>query len=100
MLQLPLAVSNCEVRSWRTDDAPSLAHHANNRKIWLNLRDIFPHPYTLDDARQFVSFATAQSPGLVYCIAHDGQAIGSIGLKPSTDVERFSAEIGYWLSEE
>jgi RimJ/RimL family protein N-acetyltransferase len=39
------------VRPWRFDDAESLAKHANNRRIWLGLRDLFPHPYTLDDAK-------------------------------------------------
>jgi [ribosomal protein S5]-alanine N-acetyltransferase len=100
MIRLPLTVAGCEVRSWRNDDAPSLARHANNRKIWLNLRDVFPHPYLLDDAHKFIAIMSAQSPELAYCIAHQEQAIGGIGLKPSTDVERFSAEIGYWLGEE
>lgn len=100
MIRLPLIFDGCEVRSWRTDDAKSLARHANNRQIWLNLRDIFPHPYSLDDARQFLSVMTAQSPELAYCIAAGGQAIGGIGLKPACDVERYSAEIGYWLGEE
>ena len=100
MIRLPLTVDGCEVRSWRTDDAESLARHANNRKIWLNLRDIFPHPYTLADARRFLAMMTAQSPELAYCISFEGQAVGGIGLKPCYDVERFSAEIGYWLGED
>ena len=29
----------------------------------------------------------------------DGEAIGAIGYVPGVDVERFSAEIGYWLGE-
>ncbi|MEX2315947.1 MAG: GNAT family N-acetyltransferase [Pirellulales bacterium] len=100
MVRLPLTVDGCEVRSWRTEDAGELARHANNRKIWLNLRDSFPHPYTLDDAQQFLSGAVGKSPELDYCIAADDRAIGGIGLRPNCDVERFSAEIGYWLGEE
>ena len=30
-------------------------------------------------------------------IVVDGQAVGSIGLKLGTDVERVSSELGYWL---
>jgi RimJ/RimL family protein N-acetyltransferase len=29
----------------------------------------------------------------------DGEAVGGIGFFPGADVERFSAEIGYWLGE-
>jgi hypothetical protein len=31
------------------DDAESLVKHANNRKVWLGLRDLFPHPYTMNN---------------------------------------------------
>ena len=41
-----LTLKTCAVRSWRTSDAESLLRYANNHKIWLNLRDAFPHPYT------------------------------------------------------
>jgi RimJ/RimL family protein N-acetyltransferase len=32
-------------------------------------------------------------------IEADGEAAGGIGFEPGTDVERYSAEIGYWLGE-
>ena len=28
-----------------------------------------------------------------------GEAVGSVSLKPGSDIERYSAEIGYWLGE-
>jgi RimJ/RimL family protein N-acetyltransferase len=99
MLNLPLSVADCDVRSWRNDDAASLALHANNRLVWLNLRDSFPFPYTIVDARSFLAATLAETPELRFCIACRGAAIGGIGLRPWTDVERFSAEIGYWLGE-
>jgi RimJ/RimL family protein N-acetyltransferase len=100
MLSLPLGVSDCEVRSWRLDDAESVARNANNRKIWLNLRDSFPHPYTREDAGRFLEGVVGKSPEMSFCIACREKAIGGIGLRPWSDVERFSAEIGYWLGEE
>ena len=39
------------MRSFRETDVADLARHANNRKVWLQLRDRFPHPYSVDDAR-------------------------------------------------
>jgi RimJ/RimL family protein N-acetyltransferase len=100
MIQMQLSVANCELRSWRPNDAAGLASHANNRKIWLNLRDAFPHPYSLSNAESFLAAAVDESPPLHFCIASRDQAIGGISLRPGADVERFSAELGYWLGEE
>jgi RimJ/RimL family protein N-acetyltransferase len=99
MLTLPLGVTDCQVRSWRIEDAACLAQHANCRNVWLNMRDSFPHPYTLEDAQNFLRVAVAESPEVKFCIDCRGEAVGGIGLRPWTDVERFSAEIGYWLGE-
>jgi hypothetical protein len=48
---MQLLLDRCTIRDWRLDDAASLAKHANNRKVWLGLRDLFPHPYSVDDAK-------------------------------------------------
>jgi ribosomal-protein-alanine N-acetyltransferase len=89
------------IRDWRLDDAASLANHANNRRVWLALRDAFPHPYTIEDARNFLERATTQNgPEKFYCIEIDGAAVGGIGLRPGEDVHRHTAEFGYWLAEE
>ena len=97
---MELALSRCVVRSFRKEDAPSLARQADNRKIWLNLRDQFPSPYTLIDAERWVREAAAMNPQTHFAIAVDGVAIGAIGLRLKTDVRRRTAEIGYWLGEE
>jgi len=91
---------NCVVRSWRESDAESIARHANNRKVWRNLRDAFPHPYRLDDARQYIEMVMARDPETGFCIEVDGEAAGSISYHIRSDVERYSAEIGYFLGEE
>lgn len=87
------------IRSFREDDARAIACYANNRRIWLNLRDRFPHPYTIDDARRFLSSVIGQAPETVFAIDIDGEAAGAIGLILHEDVERCSAELGYWLGE-
>jgi len=92
-------LEGCAVRSWRAGDEASLAEHANNRKIWLNLRDVFPHPYTLEDAANWVRFASTEKPELSYAIDVDGNAVGGIGLTRLPDVERCTADIAYWLGE-
>jgi len=87
------------LRDWKCEDAQSIAKYANNKKIWQNLRDAFPHPYRLQDAEAFIAKATATEPKTIFAIATPVEAIGSIGLVVGQDVHRFTAEIGYWLAE-
>lgn len=94
-----LRLERCEVRSFAPSDAASLARHANNRKIWINVRDAFPHPYALADAEEFIRASRSLDPETRFAIAVDGAAVGAIGLILHDDVERVSAEIGYWLGE-
>ena len=96
-MRLPL--SRCEVRSWRVDDLASLVVYADNRKIWLNLRDRFPHPYTKRAGRDFLHAMATQRPETQFAIDVAGEAAGGIGFAMMPDVERVSAEIGYWLAE-
>jgi RimJ/RimL family protein N-acetyltransferase len=96
---MQIQLTSAQVRSWQLSDAESLAVHANNRNIWRNLRDAFPHPYTVADANAFIRSALAQVPETRLAIAVDGQAVGGIGFVLHDDVERVSAEIGYWLGE-
>jgi [ribosomal protein S5]-alanine N-acetyltransferase len=87
------------VRPYRLDDAEALVKYANNRKVWLNLRDGFPHPYTLEDARMFLQNACQPTPPTLYAIATPQEAIGGIGITINKDVHRLTAELGYWLGE-
>ncbi len=91
---------NCKLRSWHLDDVESLIKHANNRKIWLNLRDQFPHPYSKTDARNWIQTALTVRPETDFAMDVGGKAVGGIGFRLQSDVERFSAEVGYWLGEE
>jgi RimJ/RimL family protein N-acetyltransferase len=94
-----LVLKSCEVRSWHASDLASLVEHANNRNIWLNLRDRFPSPYTAADGRHFLKSVRSSSPETLFAIAVDREAVGGIGFVLQKDVERVSAEIGYWLGE-
>ena len=88
------------LRAWRFSDADAIVRHANNRKIWLNLRDRFPYPYTDAEARAWLALraADAGSPHN-FAIEFNAEAIGGIGLEFFSDVHRLTAEIGYWLGE-
>lgn len=90
-----------ELRPWRPEDAASIAQYAGNSKIAANLRDVFPHPYALSDAEEYIRDCIANEGGAQICraIAIEGKAAGSIGVFIKSDVYRKSAEIGYWLAE-
>lgn len=94
-----LILKTCEVRRWQMDDVESLVRYANNRNIWLNLRDRFPHPYTRRDGREFIRQTRDTRPETAFAIAVSGEAVGGIGFMLQSDVDRVSAEIGYWLGE-
>ncbi len=88
------------VRRWRASDLKALVRNANNRKIWLNLRDRFPHPFTAADARAWIAIRAADTGNPHnFAIEFEGGAIGGIGMEFFTDVHRLTAEIGYWLGE-
>jgi len=52
----------CIIRDWRVEDASSLARHADNRRIWLMVRDRFPSPYTIEDAEHWVHHCVRALP--------------------------------------
>ena len=90
---------NYTLRTWQTEDAASLAQYLNNKNIWNNCRDGLPYPYSQEDANVFLAMVQAKENIHDFCIEVNGEAVGNIGFIPATDVERFSAEVGYWIGE-
>ena len=97
---MELSVAGGRIRTWRREDAQALSRHADNRKIWRNVRDHFPSPYTLADAELWIDrVLTSGEPETQFAIDVDGEAVGGVGVFLQEDVARRSAEIGYWLGE-
>ncbi|MCW3071239.1 MAG: family N-acetyltransferase [Bacteroidetes bacterium] len=90
---------NFSLRPWTINDLDSLVKHANNPNIAKNLTDKFPYPYTAENGKAFISFATQGDPVNVFAIDINGEAVGGIGIHPQTDIQRKNAELGYWLAE-
>ncbi len=90
------------LREWRQSDAADVVRYANNDKIARNLRDVFPHPYTLADAENFINSCLEADEicQLFRAITVDGHAVGSVGLLLGRDVYQKNAELGYWLAED
>ncbi len=96
---MELVLTRGVIRSWRPEDIPSLVRHANNRRVWRNLKDRFPNPYTTSDGDHWIRRATQSMPETHFAITIGGEAVGGIGFDLQTDVFRRSAEIGIWLGE-
>src|ERR1041384_8104175 len=94
-----LELSRSVIRAWSPSDRESLARHANNPRIAANLRDVFPSPYGLEDADRYLARVSDGAAPTSFAIEVDGEAAGGIALMLHGDVERISAEIGYWLGE-
>ena len=63
------------------------------------MRDLFPHPYTIDDANQFLRRAATDQPTTNFCLDISGSAVGGIGIRIGQEVHRHVAELGFWLGE-
>ena len=83
------------VRSWKWSDVEAIVRHANNRNVWINLRDRFPYPYTASDARRWLESVVGFQPETNFAIAVGDEAVGGIGFSIQYDVAHRSAEIGY-----
>ncbi|HEY2774786.1 MAG TPA: GNAT family N-acetyltransferase [Candidatus Binatia bacterium] len=97
---LELAGSGFTLRSWRIDDASSLAVQADNRNIWSNLRGRFPRPYTEPVARTWISRCIGgHERGLQLAIEVEGLAVGGISVDVVTAKAPRIGEIGYWIGQ-
>jgi [ribosomal protein S5]-alanine N-acetyltransferase len=96
---MELAGSVATLRPWRSADAASLVTYANNVNVARQLRDRFPHPYTAADARRFIQSTATVRPTTSFAIVVGEEAVGGTGFAAGADVERYSAEVGYWLAE-
>jgi len=92
-------LGNIILRNWQEKDIKSLSRNANNKKIWDNLRDEFPYPYTELAAKQWIQIANHDKSLKNFAIEYKGNAIGGIGIVIKADIFRKNAEIGYWVGE-
>ena len=87
------------LRPWSFADVNDLSTLADNRKIWDNVRDYFPHPYTRQKAEEWIGLHHHKKPVSHFAIETDGKLAGGISILTKEDIYRCSAEIGYWIGE-
>lgn len=90
---------NVSLVRWHDSHFHSLYPIANNPKIAANLRDSFPSPYTIHDARHWIEHNIKFNPPQNFAIEYDGQLAGSIGCEIGKNELRTNLEISYWIGE-
>jgi ribosomal-protein-alanine N-acetyltransferase len=93
----PEQIMKIELRPWQMTDLFSLINYANDIEVARFMTDAFPHPYTEESAVEFIENCNNRKPVQIFAISLMGEAIGSIGVFPCTDIMRRNAEMGYWL---
>ncbi len=97
-INIDLNKDTFHLRAWKSEDAESLAKYANNRNIWLNMRDEFPFPYTVGDAIKSINKSKSNNQ-IQLAISDNHEAIGSIGISFNNDIRRKSGVLSYWIGE-
>jgi len=92
-------IANIQLRPIIAQDKQVIANLANNKKIWDNLRDIIPFPYTETDATNFIAFAKTKNPLEIFGISVNENLCGIIEIGTQNDVYQKTGEIGYWIGE-
>ncbi|KAH9891495.1 acetyltransferase [Xylariomycetidae sp. FL2044] len=97
-----LSTDKCFIRPFEMEDAPALAHAADDRELAKMMRDRFPSPYTLEDAKSWINLCQGSTSTLNFGIfTLSGTYAGSIGLEArQPDVAWRTRELGYFLGKQ
>jgi len=96
------------LRRYRKEDSISLCRAADNKNISKWLRDLFPYPYSMEQAESFIESRlkldredVLKDEVFVICFkADENEVIGGLGIHAIGDIERYCSFIGYWLRED
>ena len=98
-MELATSLPGCALRPWRAADRDNLVLHANQRQVWRNLTDSFPHPYTVQDADGWLALCAEPGRSVHLAITVDDAAVGGIGAIAGSGVGCATADFGYWLGQ-
>ena len=74
-----LTANSIRLRDFSDLDQVRLAELCNNKKIWDNVRDLLPSPYTEENA-EFIRLCQQEVPATTFAIEYKGELAGCIGL--------------------
>lgn len=90
----PTVTTHISLRPWSLTDAPRVAELMNSPQVLRYLTCMLPNPYTLADAKDFLTRVVEQNQPQ-RAILFDGKVVGCVGVRP--DFETQDCMLGYWL---
>lgn len=100
MIRFPIEAGEASLRPLRLTDAAAIARHADSREVWRNLTHVFPHPYTVDDAKTWLATTIDAIPPQDLAITLADEFVGVCGLHLGEGVSRYTGSVGYWLGRD
>lgn len=94
-----ITFNNYQIRDYRIEDIESLVKYANNYNVIKFLRNSFPFPYTKADAEKWIDYVLMNPESVIFAIADSNELIGSISAVPPDEVNKYVAEVGFWIGE-
>lgn len=90
------------LRPWQAGDEMALMAQMGNDAVASFLDDALPHPYSLQDAQDWIAVCyTPDKRATQFAIANmQNQPIGGIGWELGRGSTRATAIMGYWLGEQ
>jgi hypothetical protein len=79
----------------KLSQAENFAKLANDKMIWLNMRDNFPFPYSVYNAIDFINRVNNSDSSIVYGVFYENKIAGAIGLHLFNDINKFMVELEY-----
>lgn len=93
-----IAAGEVTLRPWRRSDAAAFLRLADDREIWLNLRERFPHPLTLPAAELWVAdHVEARPPLTSFAVLAAGEVAGGVTLRRREDPHSICADLAFWV---
>lgn len=88
-----------KLRSLRESDSKDIALYGNNKKIWKNLTDVFPSPYTQQKALKRIKKIRNKKDLISLGIISEGKLVGEVIASFREDVDSRKVFIAYWVGE-
>ncbi len=63
-----MTMGDVKIRKPDPADNHIIAELANNKRVWDNLTDIMPHPYSVADANTFINMAMTSDINRIFAI--------------------------------
>jgi [ribosomal protein S5]-alanine N-acetyltransferase len=89
--------NNISIVYWNSTDINDLQKIANNYNIKKNMSDIFPNPFTVQDAKTYLLDAKHNNSYAIKSI--DNKLLGEIELSLEKDDKTHVGTLKYWIGE-